>query len=132
MLGFDSTIMRKQGRHIRLDVKTTRPGLKVRARTGYVEQLESIRTRMPPEPTRTPAETALANPLATPGLPMRVVATPYRKSGRTATVQLAIDLDPSALEFTERDGRFGMMLDLRHLATDARARIHPESVIRAR
>jgi VWFA-related protein len=126
VLGFDSTITRKQGRHIALEVKVKRPGLTVRSRTGYVEQLAYVRARMPPEPTRTPAETALASPLATTGIPMRVAAAPFKKSGRNATIALAIDLDAARLEFTERDGRFATDIEIRHLATDARAKIHPE------
>jgi hypothetical protein len=126
VLGFNSTSIRKQGRHVELDVRLTRPGLQVRARTGYVEQLAYVKARMPPEPARTPVETALANPLATSGLPMHVSAVPFRKSGRTATVALAIQLDAEALAFTERDGRRSAHLEIRHLATDARAKIHPE------
>ena len=126
VLGFNSTFRRKQGRHVELDVRVKRPGLKVRSRTGYVEQLEYIRANMPPEPRRSPIETVLANPLATPGIPMRVVAAPYKKSGKTATVALAIELDGGTLGFTEQGGRYSARVEVRHLATDAKAKIHPE------
>jgi VWFA-related protein len=126
VLGFDSATLRKQGRHIELDVRVKRPGLKVRSRSGYVEQLEDIRAIMPPEPKRTPVEEALANPLATTGVTMRVTAAPFRQSGRTSTVALAVEVDPETLRFTERNGRYLATFEIRHLATDSRKKIHPE------
>jgi VWFA-related protein len=126
VLGFNSTIKRKEGRHISLEVRVKRPGLRVRSRTGYVEQLEYIRARMPPEPTRTPVESALANPLATTGVLMRVTAAPFRQSGRTSTVVLATEVDPETLRFTEKNGRFLATIELRHVVTDSRAKIYPE------
>jgi hypothetical protein len=126
VLGFDSTISRKEGRHIELVVSVKRPGLKVRSRTGYVEQLEYIRATMPPEPKRTPVEEALANPLATTGVTMRVTAAPFRQSGRTSTVALAVEVDPETLRFTERNGRYLATFEIRHLAIDSRKKIHPE------
>jgi VWFA-related protein len=126
VLGFSSSIQRKQGRTIQLEARVKRPGLKVRSRTGYVEQLEYIRAHMPPEPKRTPVEEALANPLATTGVTMRVAAAPFRQSGRTSTVALAVEVDPETLRFTERNGRFLATFELRHLVTDSRAKIYPE------
>jgi VWFA-related protein len=126
VLGFNSTIQRKQGRVIPLEVRVKRPGLTVRTRTGYVEQLEYIRAHMPPEPKRTPVEEALANPLATTGVTMRVNATAFRQSGRTSTVALAVEVDPETLRFTERNGRQLAAFEIRHVVTDARAKIYPE------
>ena len=126
VLGFSSSIRRKQGRTIELEARVKRPGLKVRSRNGYVEQLEYIRAHMPPEPKRSPVEEALANPLATTGVTMRVTAAPFRQSGRTSTVALAVEVDPETLRFTERNGRFLATFELRHLVTDSRAKIYPE------
>lgn len=126
VLGFNSSDQRKQGRAIALDVSVKRPGLKVRFRTHYVEQLEYIRAHMPPEPKRTPVEEALANPLFTTGVTMRVAAASFRQSGRTATVALAVEIDPETLRFTERNGRYLATFELRHVVTDSRAQIYPE------
>ena len=126
VLGFNSNDQRKQGRAIALDVRVKRPGLKVRARTHYIEQLEYIRAHMPPEPKRTPVEEALANPLATTGVTMRVAAAPFRQTGRTSTVALAVEVDPETLRFTERNGRFLATFEVRHVVTDSRAKIYPE------
>jgi hypothetical protein len=103
-----------------------RPGLTVRSRSGYVEQLEYIRANMSPEPKRAPVEEALANPLATTGVTMRVTAAPFRQAGRTSTVALAVEVDPETLRFTERNGRYLATFEVRHLVTDTRAKIYPE------
>jgi VWFA-related protein len=125
-LGFESTNESKEGRFIRLEVQVKRPGLKVKSRTGYLETLRYNRRRVVPEPERTPVEAALANPLATGGVPMRVFAAPYKKSGRDATVALVVDLDASELAFVEKDGAFSAGLEIRHLATDVNHKIYPE------
>jgi VWFA-related protein len=126
VLGFNSGTVRKQGRLVPLEARVKRPGLKVRSRTGHVEQIEYIRANMPPDPKRTPVETALANPLATTGVTMRVAAAPFRQSGRTSTVALSVEVDPETLRFTERNGRFLAAFEIRHVVTDARAKIYPE------
>jgi VWFA-related protein len=128
VLGFDSSVQRKDGRHIELEARVKRPGFRVRSRSGYVAQLTYIQARMPPEPRRTPVETSLASPLATTGVPMQVFAAAYRKaaSGKNATVTLAVEIDAASLQFTNQTGRFLAPLEIRHLATDAAAKIHPE------
>jgi hypothetical protein len=126
VLGFNSTIQRKQGRTIPLEVRVKRPGLIVRTRSGYVEQLEYIKAHMPPEPERTPVEKALASPLQTTGVTMRVAAAPFRLSGRKSTVALTVEVDPKTLQFSERNGRFQATFEIRHVVTDSRAKIYPE------
>ena len=127
VLGFESSIQAKQGRYVRFEVRTKRPGLTVSSRPGYVEQLEYIRKTTKPEPTRTPAAAALANPVASPGVPMRVHAAAFRQpNGSQANVALSVDLDPSALLFAEKDGQFTANLELRQVATDAKNVVYPE------
>jgi len=125
LLGFESTSKKSPGRYVRLQVKTKRPDLTVRARTGYLEYMKYNARRNYVEPARTPIETALASPLSTPGVGMRVAATPYRKAPREATVALAIDVDASTISFTEKNGQHVANLEVRHLATDADHRIYP-------
>ena len=71
-------------------------------------------------------EVALANPLATAGVPMRVFAAPFRKSPKTAAVALVIDVNAAQLGFTQRNGAFLADLDIRHLAIDVNHKIYPE------
>jgi hypothetical protein len=126
VLGFNSSIQRKQGRTIELEARVKRPGLTVRTRSGYVEQLEYVKAHMPPDPKRTPVEAALASPLTMAGLPMHVFAAPFKRTSSLATVALAIELDAAKLPFVQRDGRFTTDFDVQNLATDATAKIHPE------
>ena len=125
LLGFESSHRRAEGRYVRLEVKVKRPGLKVRSRTGYLEQLR-YRSRTPyVEPQRTPVEAALANPMATPGVGMHVFAAAYKGKGRDATVALAVDVDGSQLTFDGTNGTFTGGLELDHVAIDVNHKIFP-------
>jgi VWFA-related protein len=126
LLGFESTARRRQGEFIKFEVKAKRPGVTVRSRTGILESLKVNASRMTGEPIRTPVEAALANPIATSGVGMRVVATPYKGVGRNAAVTLTVDLDASQLVFISKDKQFSANLEIRHLATDVNHRIFPE------
>lgn len=126
ILGFESSQPRKSGRYSRFDVKVKRPGLEVSARPGVVEPLDYVRRRERPQPTQSPIATAIGNPIAVSGAPMRVVATPFRHSGPNAMVALTLDIASSGLQFTEKSGQYEMAFEVRHLATDARKKIYPE------
>ena len=126
ILGFESTQPRKSGRYSKFEVKVTRPDLEVSARPGVVEPLDYVRRREQPEPKEPPIATALGNPIAVSGAPMRVVATPFRDRGSNATVALTLDVASSGLELTEKSGQYEMALEVRHLATDARKKLYPE------
>jgi VWFA-related protein len=131
VLGFNSVDQQRTGRYVQLQVNVKRPGLTVRSRTGYLEQMRYSRKRTLPVPPksdseRTPAEAALANPLATDGVGMRVFAAPYRNATGTATVALVTELDASSIAFTQKNGAFSANLEIRHLATDVNHKIYPE------
>jgi hypothetical protein len=126
LLGFESTTQRKNGRYVRLEVRAKRPGLVVRSRTGYLEQLQYNRRRSYTEPARTPAEAALANPMATAGVGIRVFAAPHKGEDGAAVVVLAIDLDASTLTFSKSTTGYSTSVDVRHLAIDSDHKIFPE------
>ena len=126
VIGFEPMVRARQGRFVRFTVKAKRPGLVVKARAGYLESLNYTRRTRRPEPTRTPAAAALANPASVPGLPIRVNAAAFQGSGKQATVSLTAHVDPSALDFTENNGQFTTMLEFRQIANDARNTVYPE------
>ncbi|HEX5107160.1 MAG TPA: VWA domain-containing protein [Vicinamibacterales bacterium] len=126
VLGFNSTEPHAQGRYVHLEVRLKRAGLKVQSRNGYLERLQSITRYEKPEPERTPVEAALGNPVSTSGMPIRVFAAPFKKDGRNATVAMTVEVDASALGFSEQNGKHTATIEIRHLATDARNKIHPE------
>ena len=125
-LGFEPQLQPKQGRYVRFDVKVKRPGLVVNARPGYLEQLDYVRKTAKPEPARTVAEAALANPAHVRGLSLRVNAAAFRGRGKAASVALTTHVDASVLDFEEKNGQFTTHLEIRHLATDARNVVYPE------
>jgi hypothetical protein len=57
---------------------------------------------------------------------MRVVATPFREKGSSATVALTLDIAASGLQFSDRSGQYETDFEIRHVATDARNKLHPE------
>ena len=125
VLGVEAATV-KQGRYVRFNVRVKRPGLQVKARPGYAEQLDYIKRRTKPAPARTPVEQAIANPISVAGVPMRVVATPFKGDGRRAAVALTVDLEASTLAFGEEDGKALAHLQLRHVAISAKKDISPE------
>jgi VWFA-related protein len=126
ILGFESTQPRKSGRYSKFEVKLKRPELEIRARPGVVEPLDYVFRRERPRPKESPVATALGNPIAVPGAPLRVVATPFLDKASNAMVALTVDLASSGLRFTEKSGQYELAFDVRHLATDARKKIYPE------
>jgi VWFA-related protein len=125
-LGFNAGYPKLDGRFVRVEVRVKRPGLQVRARNGYVAPLGEQR-----EPTRVRGKTqlpavadALASPIASRGLPMRVFAAPYRDGGG-ANVLLAVEIDASKLPFDAADSALTSDLEITYVATDARSRVVP-------
>ena len=128
LLGFSSTNSQRDGRFRRVQVRVRRPGLTVVSRAGYVAP-----SGRPPKPAAPPGSksllpavaTAVAAPLPTPGLPMRVVAIPYRGTGRMADVQLVVEVDAARLALVERDGKFTGSVDVAWTAVRADGRRIP-------
>ena len=104
VLGFTSSNDRRDGRFRRVQVRVRRPGLQVRARSGYVAPLGRA-----PAPKRDDAPTGLSAavaesiqvPIPNPGVPMAVSATPFKGEGRDAAVALAVEFDAARLGLTE-------------------------------
>ena len=126
VLGYESSAKSRPGRYTGFEVRVKRPGLRVKARPGYVEELDYLKRKRKPETPQVPVAAALATPMSVPGIPMRVVATPFREKGSNATVALTLDIDASGLQFFERSGQYETDFEIRLIATDARNKLHPE------
>lgn len=129
MLGFNSAYDRDDGKYVRLAVKVKRPGLTVRAREGYVAPTRDERLARQREQAKAPDSalaTALATPMATGGIPLRVFATPFKGPGKNATVAMGVELEAASLGLTEQQGALRGDFNVHYLATDARRNVYPE------
>jgi VWFA-related protein len=128
VLGFSSSNERRDGGYRKLEVRVRRPGLQVRSRNGYTAASgrEPAAAAAPKPSASLPGvASALASPLPTSGLPLRVFAAPYRGTSSKATVVLAIEIDASKLDFIERDGLFAEEVEVAHSASDGKGKPHP-------
>lgn len=129
VLGYYSTDDRRNGRFRRLQVRVKRPGLQVRARSGYLAprgrpaDARDTRRSEKPSPLSPSTATALANGVPSRGLPLQLFAAPFKGSDKDATVALVLTVDVAALELTEKDGVFNGRLEMTSAATDNRSRM---------
>jgi VWFA-related protein len=130
MLAFNSAYDKDDGKYVRVQVRVKQPGLTVRAREGYVaptRQLRQSQERARSVRTATSAvAAALASPLPTSGMPMRVFATPFKGRGKNTAVVLAVELEAASLDLDDRDGVLHGSVDVHYLATDAKRKVYPE------
>lgn len=121
ILGYVADPGRAPGKFRSIEVKVRKPGLKVRARRGYVPaDLKAAEKRDSGAKTGTsPALTAaLANPIPAGDVPVRVWAAPFKGDGRLASVAMAIEIDGAALKYQQRDDRFLEDLEVSIVAAD--------------
>jgi VWFA-related protein len=129
MLAFNSAYYKDDGKYVRVQVKVKRPDLIVHARAGYVAPTRLLRRdqeRATARAATSAVSTALASPLATSGVPMRVFAAPFKGRGKNASVALALELDAASLGLEDRGGVLAGKVDVRFLATDAKRNVYPE------
>ena len=124
LLGYYSTQDTADGKFRRLQVRVKRPGLQVHTINGYLAP-----KKRQVAPVRKPGIVeALSSPLAVSGLPMRVVAAPYRGEAKEAIVPTAIELDGSALEFDKKGDAFTAQLDVGYVISGATSITKPVNV----
>lgn len=126
-IGFDSAYTRRDGRFVSVDVRVKRPGLQVRARGGYLAPLGEERR---PEDVKSDARfqavaEAMRSAIATRGVPLRVFAAPYKRSGDESTVALTVEIDVSALGFETGERALTGDIEISYFATDSTGKVHP-------
>jgi len=126
-IGFSSENEKRDGRFVQVDVRVKRPGLQLRARSGYVAPLG--REAAPPTVSadaRMPTVTsALGSPVAVNDVVVRAVATPYKGRGNTSMVALAIEFDISRLDLVDKNGTLTGDVEVSFVATDTKGNVHP-------
>jgi VWFA-related protein len=125
LLGYYPANDRRDGRFRKIEVRVTKPGLRVRARKGYVAPRG--KPKGAPAPAKDAASPrlreAIDSPLPLSGLPMTVFAAPFKGTPPNASVVVVLHTDGRALKFTERDGRFDDNLELSIIAIDNQGKV---------
>ncbi|MFL6281319.1 MAG: VWA domain-containing protein [Vicinamibacterales bacterium] len=121
VLGYYSTNDKRDGRFRKVEVRVTRPGVKVQARNGYTAPKGKPPTAAIKTDPKVPPEIidALANPIPAAGVGLSVFAAPFIGPGSKASVVVAVELAPATLRFVEQNGRFNEDIQVHMLAVDA-------------
>jgi VWFA-related protein len=130
VLGYVSNQTGGAGRFRSIDVRVKRPGLKVRARRGYVPadpKAVAKRERDVKAGTSPALAAALSNPLPVGDIPVRVFAAPFKGTGKNSSVLLAVEVGGSALRFNQLDDRFVNTLEFSIVAADHQGKVRDSS-----
>jgi VWFA-related protein len=121
ILGYYSDNEKRDGRFRSVDVRVKRPGLQVRARTGYVAPTGRSKP-MAPARSVLVAEVseALASPIARQDIGLKLFAAPYKGTRKEATVAIVLQVDPSQLRLVEQNGTFNGELEVAVSPTSGR------------
>ena len=124
LLGYNSSNPKQDGKFRKIEVRVSRPGVRVRARSGYTAAPpRKIETRLLTdaiEPSPALRE-ALNNPLPVAGLPLRAFVAPFRgESGPSVLVSL--EVDARQFRFEQKDGLFVDTLEVAVVALDEQAK----------
>ena len=123
ILGFYSANDKLDGKFRSVDVRVKRPGLEVRARTGYVAPKKASPNRAAAKSVLTPdVSAALSSMIARRDIPMKLYAAPYKDAGKNAVVSVVVQVDPAALGLEERNGVHTGQLEVAVTATSGRKR----------
>ena len=126
VLGYYPSNDRRDGKSRTIDVRVNRPGLVVRARTGYLAPSGN-----PPDLELAEAGTdtsralreVMTNPLPVSGLGLSVSAMPFMGERPNTSLAVVIEFNGDDLKFTERDGRFENTLELNLTVLDPEGKI---------
>lgn len=126
LIGYYPTTTRRTGRFYKTEVKVKRPDLQVRARRGYMipkpRPANDERVTKASAGTTAELREALGSPVSLDGLGLSATAVAFRGSEAKPSVAVVLQINPSRLVFTERDGRFSGALEVSYLAIDRRGR----------
>jgi VWFA-related protein len=125
VLGFNSSYEARDGRRVPLQIRVKRPGLQVNAIDGYLAPSNRPTERRAAPGVFAAVWDAVASPLTTSGVPMRVFAAGYRGRDKDATVAVVLEISASRLNLVERDGAHRGDLDVVFAVTDAKNKKRP-------
>ena len=127
VLGYYSDTKNWNTKFLKIDVKVKRPGLQVRARKGFLppdpKKIAKAREAEVKAGTSPALKAALSKPVPIGSLPARVFAAPFRGSGSTASVLVALEIDGPSLKFEQKDGRYNESLETSIVAADEKGKV---------
>lgn len=127
LLGYYSDAARWSNKFLKLDVRTKRPGLRVRARRGFMppnaRDAEKAREAEVKAGTSPALKAAMSKPVPVGDLPMRATAASFKGTDDNASVLITLEVEGAALTFQERDGRFNDTIEVSILAADQKAKV---------
>jgi hypothetical protein len=107
LLGYEPTNSRRDGSFRRIQVDVARPGVEVRARKGYYGPSDTPTQDSRSEQLDQVVGEGLVSPYQHEAIPMRVTDYALGETNEgLVRVLLAAEVDPAALAFDERAGRF--------------------------
>lgn len=123
LLGYHSGEGKRDGKYRRIEVRVKRPGIKVRARQGYLASPPSMPAGAITEVNESSSDLrdALNSPLPLPGVPLRLFAAPF-KGGKGGSVAVGVEADARGFTFTEKDGLFRDSMAVSIVALDAQGK----------
>ncbi|MDO8836606.1 MAG: hypothetical protein Q7V01_13475, partial [Vicinamibacterales bacterium] len=127
VLGYYPTNDKRDGSFRQIEVRTTRPGVAVKARRGYVaprgraKSPKGIDAKAGTSPALTEA---LNSPLQTGGLQIVVNATVFRGEAPNAAVALVTQTAPvQSLAFAPKDGKYTTKIEVSAIAVDPQGKV---------
>ena len=127
VLGYYPTNDKRDGRFRNVQVKVLKPGLRVRARRGYVAPAPARKAEAAKEtPARTSPQLreALDSPIAISGLTINAFAAPFKGSGKNDAIAMAIEVEGAAMTFTQTPaGTFANDLEVTLFAADVNGKV---------
>jgi len=104
LLGFSPSNERRDGKFHELEVKVSRPGVEVRARTGYVAAKDGGDADRAGSRISAALAQALADPFPVSDIPIRASVAAFRGEKGKAALSLTIEIDASRFAFREANG----------------------------
>ena len=124
VLGYYPTNDKRDGRFRSVQVKVLKPGLRVRARRGYVAPVPKKETSNKPAaaPNTSPdLRDALDSPIPISGLTVSAFAAPFKGTGSKVAIAMAIEVDGRGLTFKQTPaGLFADDLEVTLFAADTK------------
>ncbi|HEX2458076.1 MAG TPA: VWA domain-containing protein [Vicinamibacterales bacterium] len=124
VLGYYSSDERRDGRFRSVEVRVTKPGLRVRARKGYVgPKGRAKETVAANSKTSAALREALDSPVPVSGLGLSVFASPLKGPQPNASVAVTLEVDGTNLKFNNQNDVFTDDVEIAIVAIDQTGKI---------